>query len=111
MRQHGFIALIYLVFAAAITWPTAVQLGASIPGAERTDTWNSYWAIHHVVECIKNGDSIGFTSALNFPKGGSVVVNDPLGVGLILPIALLFDTAVAYGLLVLFQVVGTLGPA
>ena len=45
----------YLALAVVVTWPTAITMGALVPGAERTDLWNSLWSFWYVSQALGDG--------------------------------------------------------
>jgi hypothetical protein len=107
MRLVLFPVLVYLVLALVLTWPTALELGHTVPGGAHTDTWNSLWSLQHVTQAISNGRPIWFSNSLHFPDGGSFVVSDPLGAALVFPVSVLLGNTKAYSVLVWFQLMFT----
>jgi len=103
MRHALQSAIVYSCIAILLTWPAAFELGESIPGADGTALWRSYWAIQHVTQSILDGQSLFVTDALNFPRGGTLVVNDLFGALIVFPFAVFLGPAVALGLLVIIQ--------
>ena len=93
----------YLLLACWSTWPAAVQLGSHAPGAARTDLWNSLWSLWFAQHNFALKGFSAETSLISFPKGGLLLVADPIGALLAGPLVPLVGVAVAYTLLVLFQ--------
>lgn len=103
MQKRVVTALVYLSMAVLLTWPAAIELSHAVPGAQRTDTWNSLWSLHHWSMTLWSGEAPWSVDALNFPKGGTLLVADPLGATLFSPFVLLFGAPVAFTLLIWFQ--------
>ena len=103
MRKWFYRTLIYLALAVLMTWPAVVQLGESIPGSDRTDTWNSLWALQLWVDQLGSGRVPWVVNQLNYPEGGTLLVADPLGATLAAPAVWLFGPYVAFTLLVIAQ--------
>ncbi len=93
--------LVYSVLAVALTWPVILSPGELIPGAERSDAWNSIWSLWFVHEAVMDGRLPLFTDLLQHPVGGRLVVADPLNALLGLPLVELFGPVAAYSLICL----------
>ncbi|MCB9763115.1 MAG: hypothetical protein H6739_25165 [Alphaproteobacteria bacterium] len=91
--------------AIGLTWPTAAHLGERVPGAGRTDLWNSLWGLWFVPHELTAGRLPWRTGLLGWPDGGVLVVADPLNALLAAPVVVTLGPAVAYTLLVLGHVV------
>lgn len=91
--------------AIGLTWPVAADLGGSVPGAGRTDLWNSIWSLWFVAESALQGRLPWSTGLLDHPDGGVLVVADPVNATLALPLTIAFGPSVAYALVVLAQLV------
>ena len=85
MQRRVVTALVYFSMAVLLTWPAAMYLGQAVPGAQRTDTWNSLWSLHHWATTLWSGEMPWSVDLLNFPKGGTLLVADPLGATLFSP--------------------------
>jgi hypothetical protein len=94
---------LYLGLAVVLTWPTALRLGRIVPGAGRTDLWNSLWSLWFVERSLASGQAPWRTELLGFPDGGVLVPADPLGGLLCAPLVAAFGVAFAYGVFVLLQ--------
>lgn len=95
----------YLLLACLTTWPAAVRIGSAVPGAGRTDIWNSLWSIWFAQY---NFDLKGLsldTTLISFPRGGRLLVADPLASVLVGPLIPFLGVPVSYTLLVLGQLV------
>ena len=91
----------YAALAALVTWPLAVSLGAVVPGAERSDLWNSLWGLWYVEASLADGVLPWWTQLLGHPDGGVIWPADPLNALLALPLVALVGVPVAWGVLVL----------
>ncbi|HJN72618.1 MAG TPA: hypothetical protein QGF58_01675 [Myxococcota bacterium] len=96
---------LYPLVAAWLTWPVVLDPGGVIPGAERSDAWNSIWSLWFVYEELASGRLPLHTDLLQFPIGGRLVVADPLNGLLGFPLVAAFGPVVAYSLLVLGHLV------
>ncbi len=92
---------IYGVLAAWITWPLAIGPGQTLPGAGRTDLWNSLWSLWYVADALRAGELPWRTALIGWPEGGVLLPADPLNALLALPLVLAAGPALAYGVLVL----------
>jgi len=99
--QRALPILIYPLVAILITWPAALDLGGLVPGAERSDVWNSIWSLWFVHDQLAAGQLPLDTTLLQHPTGGRLVVADPLNGLLGFPLVAAFGPVVAYTLLVL----------
>jgi hypothetical protein len=103
MQRRALTVFAYLLLAILLTWPAAQQLGTAVPGADRTDTWNSLWSLNHWATALKSGNIPWLVDSLNFPEGGVLLVSDPLGATIAFPLVLIWGAPVAFTVLVLFQ--------
>lgn len=71
--------------------PGLLRAGGGIPGAPRSDLWNSLWSLWHAVEVRSS-----FTSLLDHPDGGVLLVADPLNALLLAPLTVIFGAAIAW---------------
>jgi hypothetical protein len=93
----------YLLLACLSTWPAAVRIGTAVPGAGRTDIWNSLWSLWFAqYNFALKGLSLQ-TTLISFPRGGRLLVADPLAAVLVGPLIPVLGVPVAYTLLVLGQ--------
>lgn len=93
----------YLALACLASWPAVIELGRAVPGARRTDLWNSLWSIWFVGHSLAHDRLPFHTTLIGAPHGGNLLVSDPLGTlfgALLLP---LVGLPVAYTLLVLWR--------
>lgn len=95
----------HIALAVGLTWPAALHPDSMVPGAGRTDLWNSIWSLWFVADSVADGTLPWRTLLLGHPDGGVLVVADPLSALLALPFTLLLGPSVAYTLLVLAQLV------
>ena len=93
----------YFLVAICLTWPSVLVLGSAVPASTGTDVWNSLWSLSHWANSVAAGEFPWLTSALNFPKGGTLLVADPLGATVVLPAVIMFGPAVGYTVLVWLQ--------
>ncbi|MCB9793301.1 MAG: hypothetical protein H6741_11300 [Alphaproteobacteria bacterium] len=93
--------LAYTALAIALTWPVLPELGRVVPGAGRTDLWNSLWGLWFVSDSLRAGELPWHTTALGWPDGGVIAVADPLNSLIGLPLMWALGPAAAYGLLVI----------
>ncbi len=93
--------LFYLLVALCSTWPLAWELGTLVPGAERSDLWNSLWSLWFFQHQVFSGASLSSTDLLGFPEGGSIAVADPLNAALGLVLVPALGLTRSYGLLVI----------
>jgi len=103
MRKWFYLALFYAALAVLLTWPATGQLGEVIPGADRTDTWNSLWSLNLWADQVGAGRVPWEIERLNFPAGGSLLIADPLGATIAAPFVWVFGPHVAFSLLALMQ--------
>ncbi|MFT5684780.1 MAG: hypothetical protein ACI8RZ_005724 [Myxococcota bacterium] len=95
----------YLLLACFSTWPAAVRIGSAVPGAGRTDIWNSLWSLWFAqYNFALKGLSLE-TTLISFPRGGRLMVADPLASVLVGPLIPFLGVSVSYTLLVLGQLV------
>ena len=95
--------LAYLALALWSTWPVAVRPLTTVPGAERTDLWNSLWSLWFFQHQLWDGGYSAHTTLISFPTGGTLLVADPLNALLAAPLIPLLGTAPTYTLLVWLQ--------
>lgn len=97
--------VVYLGLAIALTWPAALHPVRDVPGAERTDLWDSLWSIWYVWVRASNGQfPLRVDGLLNFPDGGVLWVADPVNAVLALPLISAFGVAAAWSILVIAHV-------
>ncbi len=90
----------YVGMAVLLTWPAAVGFGAAVPGAPRTDLWNSLWTFWFAAEALGAGSLPWNAHLLNHPEGGTLMVSDPLGVAFMTPLLWVLSLPAAYTVLV-----------
>lgn len=95
--------LAYVVLSCWIVWPVPMSLGRMVPGAERTDIWNSLWSLWMFQHGFWGDGETPFTDLINFPHGGILVVADPVNALLATPLIPVFGLPLAYTFLVVFQ--------
>ncbi len=99
LRQLVVRCGVYAALVVAITWPAAARLGTAVPGAARSDLWNSLWSLW-LVSRWSEGSPLR-TELLDLPDGGTLLVSDPLGAVALAPVIPLVGLPAAYTLLVL----------
>lgn len=90
----------YVGVAVLLTWPAAGGFGSWVPGAPRTDLWNSLWTFWFASEALGAGSLPWHAHLLNHPEGGTLMVSDPLGVAVMTPLQWVLSLPAAYTLLV-----------
>ena len=103
-RLHALVPVVYLAAAALLLGRSVVALGGTIPGAARSDVWNSLWSIWFVSDALSAGQLPWHTTLLDHPTGGVLLVADPLGALLSVPLTLGAGVEAAYAALVLVRV-------
>ena len=99
-RRLPLVLIGYVLVGALVLGPSTWQLGAHVPGAARSDVWNSLWSIWFVSDALMRGELPWHTLHLNHPSGGVLMVADPVGAALATLPARWFGVEAAYGLLV-----------
>ncbi len=97
--------LAYAAAAVLVTWPVIARPWSLVPGAERSDLWNSLWSLWFFQRSLWHGDLPVSCELLGFPQGGSLMVADPLSALLATPLVPLLGLTASYTLLVLLQLV------
>lgn len=95
--------LAYVVLAVWSTWPALLRFGQVVPGAARTDIWNSLWSLWFFQHQLRFHGGSFSTELLSSPRGGMLVVADPLNAILAAPFIPLLGVDVTYTLLVFAQ--------
>ncbi len=103
MRKLLVAILVYSSLALALTWPALSQLGRAVPGAARTDIWNSLWTLWFGADALLAGHLPYAADLLNHPDGGTLLVSDPLGVLFVTPLLLGVSLPTSYALLVFWR--------
>jgi len=67
---------VYFLLAVALTWPASLPGSGMVPGAERTDLYNSLWSMWFFQDAVWNGDLPYATGLLDHPRGGALLVAD-----------------------------------
>ncbi|MDP2315888.1 MAG: hypothetical protein Q8P41_23530 [Pseudomonadota bacterium] len=94
--------VVYLGLAVALTWPAALHPIRDLPGADRTDLWDSLWSIWYVwVRVAAGAVPYRVDGLLDHPGGGVLWVADPLNALLALPLVPLMGVAAAWTVLVI----------
>ena len=93
----------YFLLACLSTWPAVVRIGSAVPGAGRTDIWNSLWSIWFAQHNVALKGLSLQTTLISFPRGGRLLIADPLAAALVGPLVPFLGISVAYTLLVLGQ--------
>ena len=100
MRKVLVLAAVYLGLAVVLTWPALLELGHGVPGAERTDLWNSLWSFWFAADGLWSGELPYQARLLNHPQGGTLLVSDPLGVLFTAPLLPVLGIPLTYTALV-----------
>jgi hypothetical protein len=97
-----FLAVVaYLGSAIALTWPLATDPSRLVAGGVRTDAFNSLWNLWFAHQGLARGELPVFTTLLDPPGGGRIVIADPLNALLGFPLVAAFGEVTAYAILVL----------
>lgn len=100
-KDLGLIGLTHLGIAILWLWPSAIQPNSTIPGAERTDLWDTLWSLWYVQQGFLHGKlPLHADGLLNHPDGGLLWPADPLNGLLIFPLLSLMTLPAAWTLLV-----------
>ncbi|GDX81333.1 hypothetical protein LBMAG42_31440 [Deltaproteobacteria bacterium] len=99
--------LVYALSAVFTTWPLATAPAALAVGGPRTDVYNALWSYWFVAQGLAEGRFPMFTTLLDYPTGGRLLVADPLNAALAVPITLLAGPTAAYAGMILLHL--TLG--
>jgi hypothetical protein len=99
-RGAGIVA-VYLALAVAMTWPLAVHPASLVAGGARTDAFNSLWNLWFVHDGLATGRFPLHTLLLDSPRGGQIMVADPLNTLLGFPLVSAFGEVAAYAILVI----------
>ncbi len=92
----------FATLAVFATWPAAVAPVANVPGAERTDLWDSLWSLWFFAERVANGVApTRVDGLLNHPVGGTLWVADPVNAVLATPLVWTIGPAAAWTWLVI----------
>lgn len=95
---------VYLAGSMLLLAPSVMSLGQTIPGAARSDVWNSLWSMWFVADAFQQGSLPWFTHLLDHPNGGVLLVADPVGATAAAPITLALGVEVAYSVLMVVRV-------
>ncbi|MFH1467257.1 MAG: hypothetical protein ABIO70_22935 [Pseudomonadota bacterium] len=68
----------YGLGALTLLWPALSCPGRLLPGAARSDLWNSLWSLWFVQSSLAAGRMPLHTALLGFPDGGRLFVADPV---------------------------------
>ena len=99
-----WVLAVYLLAAMVLLYPASSSWGAVVPGAARSDVWNSLWSIWFVADSASRGVLPWTTALLDHPTGGSLLVADPLGALSATPLTLWAGVEVAYAVLMTVRV-------
>jgi hypothetical protein len=93
---------VYLGLAVALTWPAAIHPIHDLPGAERTDLWDSLWSLWYFWVRVSAGAfPYRVDGLLDFPTGGVLWVADPVNAVLALPLLGVIGVPATWTVLVL----------
>lgn len=106
LRLWAPLLALYAALAVAWTWPAVLDPVRAVPGAERTDLWDSLWSFWYVRERLSAGLLPDRADGLlNHPDGGALAVADPLNSLLMLPLQAILPLPAAWSLLVMAHIV------
>lgn len=92
----------YMALAVVLTWPAALHPVRDVPGANRTDLWDSLWSLWYFWLRLSDGQlPYRVDGLLDHPTGGVLWVADPVNALLALPLIPLLGVAATWTVLVL----------
>ncbi|MDP2305198.1 MAG: hypothetical protein Q8P18_04145 [Pseudomonadota bacterium] len=91
----------YFASALALTWPLAADPAHQVAGGVRTDAFNSLWNLWFSHQGLARGALPVYTTLLDPPGGGRIVIADPLNALLGFPFVAAFGEVTAYAILVI----------
>ncbi len=91
---------VYAITAMVICLPVLFDPAGTVPGAERSDLWNSLWSLWFFQHSVVSGLSPFSTDLLGFPSGGSLAIADPVNALLALALVPVFGLVSSYNVLV-----------
>jgi hypothetical protein len=98
-------AILYVLLAVGLTWPTALHPIASVPGAPRGDLWDGLWSLWFPWAQLRAGGSLLRADGwLDHPDGGSLWVADPVNAALGMPLVAMLGPAATWSLLAMAHV-------
>ncbi|MBM76040.1 MAG: hypothetical protein CMK59_11620 [Proteobacteria bacterium] len=92
-----------LFIATVVLWPIPFQSNEYLVGHPGNDSWNHVWGYWWVYDSLMNSEWPIFVDLLAFPKGGTLYFIDTIQAIISLPIQILFGPAVAFNLIIWFQ--------
>jgi hypothetical protein len=93
---------VYMALAVVLTWPAALHPVRHLPGADRTDLWDTLWSLWYVWVRVSGGQlPYRVDGLLDHPTGGVLWVADPVNAVLALPLLPLLGVAATWTVLVL----------
>lgn len=95
MRGRAATALFWACAPVLVLGPAWVRGGLGVPGARRSDLWNSLWTLWHAWRA-----PFGHTSWLDHPDGGVLPLADPVNALLVGPMLPLVGAAIGWSVLV-----------
>ena len=97
---------VYLAIAVFFTWPAVLHPIAAVPGAPRTDLWDSLWSLWYFAERVMAGQvPLRVDGLLNHPHGGALWVADPINAVLALPLLPVLGVPATWTMLILGHMV------
>lgn len=95
--------VLYAVLAVGLIWPAALHPVAAVPGAPRTDLWDSLWSFWYFarrLDLLSGSLPTDVGGILNHPTGGQLWVADPVNALLAAPLLPWLGPAASWTLLV-----------
>ncbi|MDP2305069.1 MAG: hypothetical protein Q8P18_03495 [Pseudomonadota bacterium] len=93
---------VYMALAVVLTWPAALHPVRDLPGADRTDLWDSLWSLWYFWVRVSAGElPYRVDGLLDHPTGGVLWVADPVNAVFALPLIPLVGVAATWTVLVL----------
>jgi len=96
---------VYVLGACTLLWPSVASLGQVLPGAARSDLWNSLWSMWFVAESLGDGVLPWHTRLLDHPTGGVLLVADLPGALFCAPLTWIVGVEGAYACLITLRLV------
>ena len=99
--EHLAAALVSLVLAIGLTWPTVTDLQGRLLGHPGNDSWNHVWGYWWVSSELLEGRWPSHTQLLSWPDGGTLYFIDTVQAVASWPIQWLLGPAAAYNLVMI----------
>jgi len=105
LRRHAPAALGYTVFALVFTMPVWTDPLHLLPGEPTSDLADHAWGYHWFASALGEGRIPLQTDAVLHPDGGRLLLGDPLGALLAVPLVWTVGLVPAFGIMAVLQLV------